>query len=247
MSTSTNPSRVPAGVTTGGQFSTSARGESGASLGTGRQRDHRLDVHAKVAVPSPLDAPPPFPASLGEPTLSYARDPETNQVTLTVYTEHTDEVSFWDDGHTFDHGLYQGEEVSTSQRDALIAYGKALRTNLDAAAFIVEDRIKPEIEDEVITVALGGDPSAERNAYKDSGHNVEVGAQRAAGVLRAWADEVEKEPQTAVKDALTDLIHYARSRGLDPHDVFDRAVEQAEVERDEDGDHRAYEMEANEV
>lgn len=246
MSTSTNPSRVPAGVTTGGQFATSARGESDASIGAARP-DHRLDVHAKVGVPSPLEAPPAFPASLGEPSLSYARDPETNQLTLTVYTAHTDEVSFWDDGTTFDQGLYQGEGLSTSERNALIAYGKKLRENLDAAAFVTEDRVKATIEDQVIAVALGNDPNAERHERKENGQIVEVGAERAEKVLAAWVDDVHSEPETATKDALTDLIHFARARGLDPHDIFEAALAQAEVERDEDGEHRAYELEANEA
>lgn len=246
MSTSTSQSRVPAGVTTGGQFSTSARGESDASI-TASAPDRRIDVHARVGVPRPLTPPPAFPSSLGEPSLSYARDLETNQVTLTVYTERTDEVNFYDDGNSFDHGLYEGEEVSTSERDALIAYGKQLRLNLDAASFTAEDRIKATIDDQVIAVALGNDPNAERHERADSGHIVEVGAERAEKVLEAWVDDVHSEPQTATKDALTDLIHFARSRGLDPQEIFDAALQQAEVERDEDADHRAYEMEASEA
>ena len=100
---------------------------------------------------------------------------------------------------------------------------------------------------EVLAIATGRDPLAERDERRENGGLAEVASERAGAILNAWVDDVEEEPETAVMDALTDLIHYARSHRLDPDEVFERALRQAEAERKEDAEHRAYELEASEA
>lgn len=246
MSAPTQQSRVPAGVTTGGQFSISVRAESGASI-TARTVPHRIDVHAKVSVPPVLGQLPPFPATLGEPTLSYVRQVEDNQIELTIHTERTGEVRVWDDGSSFTIGDYLGEEISYEEQTALVAYGRAVRENLDTATFIVEDGVRQAIENDVIAIATGRDPQADRDAHRSSGHLVETSVARTARILDAWVDDVEGEPGTAVQDALTDLIHFSRSRGLNLAEILDAAEHMADVEADEDNDNRVYALEANET
>jgi hypothetical protein len=247
MSTSTNPSRVPAGVTTGGQFATSARGESDASIGTGKPGPIRVDVNAKASIDAMYEVLPEYPFSLGDPQMSYQRDLEGGDLTLTVTTDFGGTVSFWEDGNTLEIGEYEGPELSTKQRDMLIAWGTQVRKNVDVAHARLEDQILPAFEQDILAIATAHDPQAERAATKDDGGNVEAGVQKAAAVMGAWVDDVDTEPESATKDALTDLIHFARSRGLDPHDIFEAAMHRADVERDEDADHRAYLTEASEA
>ncbi|MBB5474664.1 hypothetical protein HNR08_003400 [Cellulomonas hominis] len=204
-------------------------------------------MHASVAIPSPVGLPPGLPSTLGEPALSYARDPETDTIILTVHTPASGEIEFRRDGNTFDDGLYEGRVLSRSERDALITYGRQVRENVDVAAFAAEDGVRKAIEDEVLAIATGRAPEAEHTALGTSGHLVRSAAARTAKILGAWVDDVDTEPETATKDALTDLIHFARWRGLDPQEIFERALEQAEGERDEDGDPRGQALETSEA
>ncbi|WP_156250928.1 hypothetical protein [Pseudactinotalea terrae] len=221
-------SRQPQGVTTGGQFATEPRSETGVTLNAASPTRVRVDINATAHFSSDYMRPlPSLPASLGEPELSYDRDPESDDITLSVTTDLTGAVLFWGDGDTFKDGLYDGESISSNERDALIAYGTALRTNVDVLQFEVDAQARKAVESEVLAVATGSRPQMDDTTPADNG------ARRADRVMRAWVDEVDEEPETALQDAFTDLLHFASSRGIDPEVALGKAFAMAAEEREE--------------
>ena len=49
--------------------------------------------------------------------------------------------------------------------------------------------------------------------------------------FEAFYDDEPGEPDQAIRDVLTDLIHEARARGVDVDDAIRRATEMADLER----------------
>ena len=228
MTEAPNRNRVQAGVSAGGQFATEPRSESGVSLATATAPLVRVDINATAQLSTSYMRPlPPFPASLGEPELSYDRDPESDDITLTVATDRIGAVLFWGDGDTITDGLYDGESISSDERDALIAYGTTLRKNVDVLQFEVDAKARSAVESKVLTIAAGGRPQVDDTRPADNG------ARRADRVLRAWVDEVDTEPETALQDAFTDLLHFAHTRGIDPEVALGKAFAMAAEERED--------------
>ena len=50
-------------------------------------------------------------------------------------------------------------------------------------------------------------------------------------LIAAWYDDEPSEPDQAIRDVLTDLVHLADARGIDIHHALDRAVWMADEER----------------
>lgn len=50
-------------------------------------------------------------------------------------------------------------------------------------------------------------------------------------LIAAWYDDEPSEPDQAIRDVLTDLVHLADARGVDLHHALDRAVRMADEER----------------
>ena len=50
-------------------------------------------------------------------------------------------------------------------------------------------------------------------------------------LIAAWYDDEPSEPDQAIRDVLTDLVHLADARGVDLHHALDRAVWMADEER----------------
>ena len=50
-------------------------------------------------------------------------------------------------------------------------------------------------------------------------------------LIAAWYDDEPSEPDQAIRDVLTDLVHLADARGVDIHTALERAVWMADQER----------------
>jgi len=233
--------RTSAGVTTGGQFTTKPKGEPAVALASTTPTRVGVPVHAIATVDvTTMDPLPEWPASLGEPQLYYERDPESDTITLTVVTDDAGSVKFYADGDdSFDVGVDEGEPISSAERDALRAWGRAALRNVDVAHFAVDEHVTKIVQDDVLAIATGRDPSAARLADDDAGNRSANKARRVADLLSSWVDDVDTDPQTALSDALADLAHFARSRGVDLRDVLPGAIRTADDEYDEDLARRA--------
>lgn len=54
-------------------------------------------------------------------------------------------------------------------------------------------------------------------------------------LIAAWYDDEPSEPDQAIRDVLTDLVHLADERGIDIHAALDRSMWMADQERAEWG------------
>lgn len=229
--TITDLNRVPAGVTTGGQFSTGARAESDVSLyGASTLPPVRVEVHGSALITQWSTAVPEWPASLGEADLSYERDPETDKIVLSITTDRTGEVEFWEDSNTFDEGGYEGGELSGSERDALTRWAMVVRENVDVAQCELERAALEGARSDILAIATGKDIQAALDLQSPRDRAL----ARSSAVLGAWVDDVDVDPETALTDALTDLEHFARSKGLDLESLFARAQQVAAEESESD-------------
>ena len=58
---------------------------------------------------------------------------------------------------------------------------------------------------------------------------------RTETLIAAWYDDEPSEPDQAIRDVLTDLVHLADERGIDIHAALDRSMWMADQERAEWG------------
>ena len=98
------------------------------------------------------------------------------------------------------------------------------------AHFELEEIALADARNDILAVATGRDPGAEQLKGDESGSPSENKAQRMHTLLSSWVDDVDTEPEFAFRDALADVAHFARSKGIDLRDVLPGAISIADEE-----------------
>lgn len=155
-----NQSRVPAGVTTGGQFTTGARGESAADITTAPA----LRVHRTVTVPAAaLRDLPALPDGVTPPDLGFARDVDSDQLVLHVHmpagmVEVYPGGATWNDHYLADSGLDE------AQVRGVYDWTNAVHANLATALHAVQTQVLDADATAAVlaSAAPGGTPAPAR-------------------------------------------------------------------------------------
>lgn len=171
------------------------------------------------------DALPAWPADLAKPT-SYI---EFNNGAHTWFQFGDGlDVEFWsgsddevynsvDDGGRFETSW--PEDWTDEQQEEAIQWMTEVQRHVDADVYgITISAVSGDVATAILANATG---ELYRQASSDNA--IDNAVERANRVLPAWVDNIDSEPQTALEDALNDLRHWARSRGID----FDEAISES--------------------
>lgn len=217
---SADQARQPAGVPTGGQFATGARPEAGLALAPERHATVRVTAVAELSTFG-VEPLPVWPAQLPEPSVSYAWDDDGLLETTMVTGGHSIIVfgTPSDPQLTIDELPEEFKGIPEDVKEPLRAYGARLHDNIHT---LTNQATYPLHTDElraaVLSLASGGD--GRPHIVDDPQEQgfvapTDRGARRAEAGLKAWFATTQVDEST-LQDAMTDLLHLARAKGITP-------------------------------
>lgn len=223
--------RQPAGVPVGGQFAATNRPEAGVSLTPERQVLVGVNALAELNTFG-VEPLPEWPAELAAPSgVSYAWD-DDGLLEVTIDTA-SDSFVVWgtptDPQCNVDELPEEFEHLDDSVKAKVVAYGVRLHDNIHT---LVNQATYPmhteQVRAAVVSLATGGDGAPHIPDGPEDPAWVpptEKAAARAETNLKAWFG-TSKVDETTLQDALTDLLHLARAKGISPTQfggIFHRA------------------------
>lgn len=218
--------RQPRGVPVGGQFVSTAHQEADVALTAERTFPVSLAGVARVSTVGFRDVPC-WPAALEGPDVSWTWDDDGLPSVDIHYDHGRGHASFFGPEHSRECMLEPATgDLATDL--AIMNYGHAVLHNVDLANNAMLYGTDHRTRAELLEIAMLGAP---RGPVVDPGEPgfvplPERAAARAERALRAWHATTGEIGEDEMKDALTDLLHLARSRGLHPTDfgaIFHRA------------------------
>ena len=221
-----NPSRVPAGVTTGGQFAAGARSESTATLTPPRHDPRNGSVkidatwHANGAGWNEL---PAWPEGVAKPEISWEHD-YSRVRTAFWFNDHSTAIVYWkgSDGDTYNsfdndeegqiHNDVFGGDCDSEAAEAMQEWMHEVHGRIDAEAYGVSvAAATPDVNAAVIASALGeATPTGQ-----------DVGIVSARDLAASWQQEALTDEQMA---ALESTSQEDRTAAL--NNAFDHYAEQ---------------------
>lgn len=235
--------RQPKGVPTGGQFAPSAYGESDLQLVRGYDTEHSAQLVQHVTFhTSRFDTPMPWPTHLPEPEVSYDFDDGKVRTFLKVGdheitfhegydgTQNDLENGFDFDYDSVDESYSSGADnkannrLSDEDRDAIVDWGTEVHQKIDARTYSVmmDSANDPKVREALMASVLGKDEPQDLPLPERS-------AQKISSALAMWEDA--GDPQSKVRDLLTDLRHYADKEGVDIYAAMDASHDYYRHER----------------
>lgn len=221
----------------GGKYAAHSPEEATTTL---TEAQHTIDLGGtKIALDtSYLDDLPDLPAGISEPSVSWEYDANKMQVHLSFGDE---DLTVWgDDEETFNSivDAYDPSPQRTPWGDdteAVLEYATELFHRVDGLAYEVTKSLEPITQSAIIAAALG--KPVDQATMRRSDLNQKVGAPASAVIsvdrfIGGWVDvpkvtdpgvDYSEDYQTAMNDALTDLRHWAKAKGIDFDEAFDRS------------------------
>lgn len=186
-----------------------------------------------------LSEPPTWPEELGEPEIVFGVDDSGRFHSIYSFDDGREvHMTQFEEGEDWSYTEDLEESHSIDLLDALTPEVKrvhrSLYTNAFRAGFSSCEEM-PELREHIVKTTLNSPPG---DSHTDPVEDYDVpaperGALRAQRALQAYGarqDDPESS-QTAVQDALTDLLHFADERDLNLHEVLARAQEMRDEER----------------
>lgn len=224
---------VIAGQSVGGQFAASSKttANEGALASTGPQ------TFAITTPPRRLNLvmgeTPSWPEGWSDPAVTFAEDDSGRFCTTWTFAHASghDDATIWctdyEEGPEFsaDEDIFD-DGLDDSARAPLLKAHAALRTNAYRAGYAACDE-DPELTRKVLAASLG------RPMYDDAQDAVPAPALAVARAERnivGWGDG--GAPEEDIRDVMTDLAHYAEKHDLDIRELFERAIEMQQDEKE---------------
>lgn len=224
---------TPASI--GGQFAAKQRGDADVALRPRYPVTIGISARAKLTVDS--DPLPPLPEAVGWPTNTSLAYGDSDNC-LYVYFTFADgaELTVWLDADGDARNSIEDSNEPTGwdedTDEAVLAWAHDARQRIDYASATVREAASDAVEKQVIAVALAADRVHPIDAMAQVlGDDAPArGAARGAKLATLFGDNESAE--TDIQDALSDLMHFARARGVDFADVTDsaRRIYESEIE-----------------
>ncbi|WP_251153630.1 hypothetical protein [Cellulosimicrobium sp. Marseille-Q4280] len=166
-----NQGRVPAGVSTGGQFAAGVRGESAVDIAA-----PTLTVRRTVTVPAAaMRELPPLPDGVAPPDLGFQRDVDSDRLVLFVHMP-AGMVEVYPGGSTWNEHYFCESGLDEDQTRGVYAWANAVHTNLASALHAVQTQV---LDHEATTAVLasaapGGAPRALRPKKRGPGAGTDL-------------------------------------------------------------------------
>jgi hypothetical protein len=234
MKVMTNDKRVSAGIPTGGEFAAHDRAESPVAL-----RARPSDIVIPLVVPVILTERQPingYPVSLPAPeNVSFTEGDESSAIYLNMTVEGV-EFFVWSDEDGDPRDSFDDDDdelppwsgdVHCELLDWAHATQRAVEEDFHTATGAAMSSTLP---DAIIANALGRGATAIRSGYTDVEDVAPVDFAVKRVTQQFAASNGAEDDYENVQDALTDLVHYARTKGLDIGELFTAATRMAATE-----------------